>query len=227
MITNTKDQILRAAVKVFAEKGYRNATVRGIVSLAGAQNLNSIVYYFGSKELLYKAVLEFMFEEADKFRETPDPSDFGKGPPEERLRMMIRLLCRVMYGIESDIDRDFYAIFVREVANPSPFFDEMVERYLRPLKQHMFSILRDYFGKDAKEDIIRKCEYSISAQIMHYAFSWSIISRIYPDHPPLESQIEELSEHIILFSLGGLRMTKAALDSGRLIPTQGQRSDFE
>jgi AcrR family transcriptional regulator len=211
---NTKDQILRAAVKAFAKKGYKNATVREIVSLAGAQNLNSVVYYFGSKEKLYKAVLEFMFEEADKFRDTPEYIDKVTMSSEERLSMMIRFMCKVMYAVESDLDQDLYSIFVKEVANPSPFFDEMVDRYMKPNKECTYSILRDYLGENTPEEIIQKCEYSISAQIMHYALAWSIISRINPDHTPLENQIEELAEHVIRFSIGGLKMIRAQLDSG-------------
>ena len=144
---DTKARILRAAVTEFAEQGYRGATVRGIVTRAGASNLNSVVYYFGGKEGLYKAVLEFMFLEADKFRDSEEERVSSYGTPEERLAGMIRFLCRAIYSIRNDVDRALYAIFVKEVGAPTPMFNEMVERYLRPSKEKMCSLLREFLGR--------------------------------------------------------------------------------
>ncbi len=201
---DTKARILRAAVTEFAEQGYRGATVRGIVTRAGASNLNSVVYYFGGKEGLYKAVLEFMFLEADNFRDSEEERVSSCGTPEERLAGMIRFLCRAIYSIRNDVDRALYAIFVKEVGAPTPMFNEMVERYLRPSKEKMCSLLREFLGADVPRSTIEACEYSISAQILHGALGWSIISRTFPEQAPFETRVDELAEHVVRFSLGGL-----------------------
>ena len=52
----TKEAILENACKVFAEKGYRDATHAEICRCAGT-NVASINYYFGSKENLYRKYL--------------------------------------------------------------------------------------------------------------------------------------------------------------------------
>lgn len=49
------------AIKVFAQYGYKEATVREICQVAQSANINSVSYYYGSKEKLYNAVLDFMF----------------------------------------------------------------------------------------------------------------------------------------------------------------------
>ena len=52
----TRNRLIEAAGEVFAEQGFRNATVRDICDRAGA-NLASVNYHFQSKEQLYATVL--------------------------------------------------------------------------------------------------------------------------------------------------------------------------
>lgn len=60
-----RDQILRAAKELFAERGFRDTTVREIAKRAGV-NGAAINYYFTSKESLYVAIFEQAF---DRFRQ--------------------------------------------------------------------------------------------------------------------------------------------------------------
>ena len=57
--------ILETAGEVFAEQGYRKATIRNICKRSGV-NLAAINYYFGDKERLYLAVLKYYRELAIK-----------------------------------------------------------------------------------------------------------------------------------------------------------------
>jgi len=53
-----RSQILIAAEELFAEKGFDGTSVRDIAHLAGV-NLAMISYYFGSKEKLFEALVEY------------------------------------------------------------------------------------------------------------------------------------------------------------------------
>ena len=53
---NTKDRLLDAAKRLFAERGFAGASVRDICTEADAGR-NLIHHYFGSKEGLYQAIL--------------------------------------------------------------------------------------------------------------------------------------------------------------------------
>jgi AcrR family transcriptional regulator len=52
----TKEQILIAAERLFAEHGFAGTTLRNVVSEAGV-NLAAVNYHFGSKEALFGAVV--------------------------------------------------------------------------------------------------------------------------------------------------------------------------
>jgi AcrR family transcriptional regulator len=52
----TADQILAAARRLFAQKGYSGTSIRDITTRARA-NLGAVTYHFGGKEALYHAVL--------------------------------------------------------------------------------------------------------------------------------------------------------------------------
>ena len=57
----TKDRILAAAEEVFATRGFEGASTREIASRAGV-NISSLHYHWESKERLYYAVFEHIYE---------------------------------------------------------------------------------------------------------------------------------------------------------------------
>lgn len=82
----TRDNILRAATKVFARYGYEGGSVEKISKLAKSYD-RMIYYYYGSKEALFVAVLEGIYRRMDEAESkvAPDPSD-----PVEALKTIIR-----------------------------------------------------------------------------------------------------------------------------------------
>lgn len=60
MNDETRLRLLRAAREVFAERGVDAGSVREITARAGA-NLGAVTYHFGSKDALYEAVVDAVF----------------------------------------------------------------------------------------------------------------------------------------------------------------------
>jgi len=58
----TRENILRAAIDIFAKNGFAGARVEKISKAAGSTD-RMIYYYFGSKERLFVAVLETIYKE--------------------------------------------------------------------------------------------------------------------------------------------------------------------
>ena len=76
--TLNRARILQAAEEVFAEQGYRGATTAAIARRAGLPKAN-LHYYFGTKEALYRAVLEGVLDlwltELDAITADQDPGE--------------------------------------------------------------------------------------------------------------------------------------------------------
>jgi|SRR5579871_1498849 len=92
----TRGRILEAALELFAASGFEGASTRTIAERAGV-NLPAIQYYFGSKEGLYRAVIEQFGQEmqagvapvAARIR-----TELASGQPSRR--MLIDLLCDML-----------------------------------------------------------------------------------------------------------------------------------
>lgn len=82
----TRENILRAAIDVFAKNGYAGARVDKI-SKAARSTDRMIYYYFNSKEDLYVAALETIYKELGDAEAALELSDLD---PHESLRAIIR-----------------------------------------------------------------------------------------------------------------------------------------
>ncbi len=82
---DTRTRLLEAAGEVFAEKGYRAATVREICRRAGA-NVAAVHYYFGDKKALYVATVGYAHGSETGL---PLPHWPQNTPAEQRLRLFI------------------------------------------------------------------------------------------------------------------------------------------
>jgi AcrR family transcriptional regulator len=82
----TRENILRAAIAVFAKQGFAGARVEKI-SRAARTTDRMIYYYFGSKERLFVAVLETIYKELGDAESALDLSGLA---PDEALCAIIR-----------------------------------------------------------------------------------------------------------------------------------------
>lgn len=211
--TSTGDKLLKAAITVFAHKGYAAATVREICGLAGA-NVAAVNYHFGGKKALYAAVLEHIFETAGA-GVPPETLIFQDStlPPEERLRTYILSYFHWVFGSEKGKEEysNLSTIFIMEMARPSEGLDKVVEKYIRPRVTVLIGIVGDILGPDAPKRVVRACAASITSQILHYCLVRPVSVRLFPNYPDVQDVMEVLSEHVTRFSLGGLNATKKAL----------------
>jgi AcrR family transcriptional regulator len=76
--TDTRAQILGSAREQFAESGWDGTTIRGIASAAEVDPA-LVMHYFGSKEGLFRAALEFPFDPAEMVPKLLEPGLRGLG----------------------------------------------------------------------------------------------------------------------------------------------------
>ncbi|MEF2231794.1 MAG: CerR family C-terminal domain-containing protein, partial [Pseudodesulfovibrio sp.] len=160
---NTKEALLAAAIRVFADKGFDAATVRDICGLAQA-NVAAVNYHYGGKDALYAAVLEEVFPKEDRPEDWGDPSL----PPEKRLRTFLRRLAGEIYERGNDLIAQRWAIFLREMAKPSRNLDFLIRRQIQPRVNELRAIVADVLGPAAPETTLALCSTNIWALMLDH-----------------------------------------------------------
>ena len=82
----TRDAILKAAIRIFAKHGYSGGRIEQISRLAKTHD-RMIYYYFGSKEKLFIAVLETIYQ---RLNDAEAALEFDLSDPVEALRIVVR-----------------------------------------------------------------------------------------------------------------------------------------
>jgi AcrR family transcriptional regulator len=198
---DTRKRLLEAAAEVFSAEGFRAATVRQICQRASA-NVAAIHYHFGGKQELYVELLRELGRRA--FERYPPTLGLSADPtPEERLFAFVHaFLLRVL---SDDGFARHGRVLSREMVDPSPAIEMVVDEFIRPSFDYLRGIVRTLAGPDADERAVRLAARSIVAQCAFYHHARSLIERLSPDEPRDPAAIRALAEHVARFSLEGLR----------------------
>jgi AcrR family transcriptional regulator len=215
----TRDRLLAAAARLFAERGFKKVTVRAICQ-AGKANVAAVNYHFGDKLGLYREVLQSAI---DIMRSTSDAARrAGDGqPPDEQLRRYIHVyLQRVLAdGGNTWIHR----LVNREIADPTPVFDALVEQGIRPRMEYLAGLVAAIAGCAADDPRVLRCVASIQSQSVFYLPN-PVASRLGVKTTFTAAEIDEIAQHITAFSLAGIHATAAAPHAGRRSPLRSTAS---
>ena len=205
-MSDTQEQILEAACRLFAEKGYRGTTVAQICRAAHA-NIAAVNYHFRSKENLYRRAWRYAHDRLQT-QAPPDGGVAGDRPPEERLLGRIRAgLQRAMLG-----DTVEFGIMRNEMANPTGLLRQVIDDAIRPIRRAMQEILRELLGPRATELDVELCEVSVVAPLMHVMHH-----RQAEKHEGLapifrEDMLEAMVDRFTAFALAGIRESRRRIE---------------
>ena len=203
----TRRQLLEAAGEVFAEAGFRDATVREICRRAGA-NVAAINYHFGDKETLYAEVLRYSQGRA-LAKYPPLLGVAADAPPEKKLRAFVQsLLLRIF---DKGPTAWHGKLMLREMIEPTAALDSIVEERVRPMAGQLWQIVSEILDCPATDERVRLCGFSVVSQCVFYHHCRPIVSRLFPKQEPLDAAgIERLADHIARFSLAAMKHLSAA-----------------
>ena len=123
---DSREILIQAAIKLFAEQGYDGTTTRDIVQVTGL-NISLISYYFGGKEGLLQACLESI---QTKIQNVASPSLVPAETPAE-FEAKIRSFIASFLGSHVE-NRYMHRVVQRELERDSTVFKHMVEtRYVQ------------------------------------------------------------------------------------------------
>lgn len=202
----TREKILEAASRLFAENGYRGTTVE-MISRTAKVNIAAVNYHFGGKENLYQQTWRHAHNQL-MTEVPPDGGVMADEPAEKRLRGRIRAgLQRAMLGeaIELKIMRS-------EMANPTGLLQQVIDDVIRPIRQATQAILRELLGPQATDLDVELCEVYVIAPLMHVTHH-----RQAEKHKGLgpvfrEELLEAMADHFAAFAMAGIREVRRRIE---------------
>jgi AcrR family transcriptional regulator len=201
----TRERIVEAAGRMFAERGFEGTTVRDICQRAEA-NIAAVNYYFGDKQRLYvEAVIR-----AHRWRmeRATLPVWDEHTPAEEKLADFIStFLRRIRTGPENTWHT---RLIMREMMNPHEACAELVQSSIRPQFEILQRILRELLPAETSKEALQLIAFSVVGQCLFYHFADPVIRNLLSRKEYESYDVDKLAEHIREFSLAAISNQQAS-----------------
>ncbi|WP_417738915.1 CerR family C-terminal domain-containing protein [Rosistilla oblonga] len=185
--------MLNAAGRVFAARGYQNATVREICAAAGV-NIASVAYYFGDKMGLYRAVVRLIRDEESRRFPIPDPT--VQTDPTERLFAFVRTLLQRMFDTNED-DGWQVRLLIRELQQPTEAMEDIVKDHFAPIQDQLYQNLAELVGEPIDPSSLMHLSFTVIGQCFHYGVCENAVNALLIQRGlAAELDIDELAVHI-------------------------------
>ena len=164
----TRQRILGAAGKVFAQGGYRAMTLRQVTHEAKV-NLAAVNYHFGSKMNLMRALLRDRFEPINQQRrQLLDQQVKAHAPDPVPLSIIYDTLFRPLFtgiGSASDNDTNLIQIIGRALTEPAEFIRGLHKEFFADLSKRFMSEIQRSCPELSPEQIQYRFFLSVSTMI--------------------------------------------------------------
>jgi len=200
----TRNRLLTAASRIFAEKGFQESTIAEICEQAET-NIASVNYHFRDKETLYLESWRFAFNRELNLY-PPNGGVMTDVSAEQRLARRIKsMICRV-----ADDNSYSFMIIHKEMAQPTRLLSDIMEKEINPQRLQMIGLLKECLGQAASDEQIQYCHASIMGQCFHL-LRLKHIQSVRPNlsHPSELSDINAFAEHVVQFSLAGIQAIRS------------------
>lgn len=204
----TRQRLLDAAAGLFAERGFQDVTVRDICGQAGA-NVAAVNYYFRDKSGLYQEVIQRIIVFMQQMMERAHDAGPDK-TPEERLRHYIRTY--LQHILQGGVTCWQGMLMAREMADPTPGLDQIFQQAIRPNSERVRRLIGEIMGRSASDEQVGMCVGSVQTQM--FGLANPIAKRFIPHFTP--EVIDAIAEHIVRFSLGGIRAVRDSAPEARV-----------
>ena len=158
-----REDILLAAESVFAERGFKGTTVREVARKAGIAN-SLIFYYFKNKAVLYEAVFQNFFDQAEDLIQQNLNLDL------DRLSILKKLLFEFMdFGVRH---RNLLIILTREIIDNGRLIKKINQTYFKPV----YDAVAEFLAEGTKEAHFREVDHlhflqSLMGMLLFYFIS--------------------------------------------------------
>jgi len=190
-----RNRLLRAALALFAAKGFAKASTREIAAAAGV-NLAAISYYFGDKAGLYRAAYN-------------DPLDCGSQhnhfhavqtlPLREALGLFIQAFTDPLK--QGELAQQVMQLHYREMLEPTGLWQAHIQTQIAPMHQTLVQLLCQHLALPQADDDVHRLAFAISALGVYMIVGADITRALYPALADTHAAIDQTTERLTDFAL--------------------------
>ena len=200
----TRARLLHAASRLFAERGYARVTVRDICKKARA-NVAAVNYHFGGKDGLYRAVMRHAMETMQATTEAARAA--GRDlPADERIRAYVSVFADRLLGVHHETW--IHQLMLREMSDPTPALAMVAEEVLKPRMTYLSGAIAELLQCAPDDPRVVRCALSVTSQFNSMLWTRAVAKLLHAE-AGAPGSIDEISEHIARFSLGGMNAMKS------------------
>lgn len=196
----TRERLLNAAERLFAERGFNGVSTRMITEEAGA-NSAAMHYHFGSKAALIRAVFERRLGPINKHRERL-MAEALNGTPPDPARVLAAFIGPTLALGESEGERHFKVLAAQASMDPSPEVRNVVFDFYDSVGRNFVDALTAACPGLSREDLFWKLACIYGAMLYVRADNGRL-QRLLGDDLSFGNPDEAMA-HIIPFLTAGL-----------------------
>ena len=197
-----RQRLLKAALTLFAEKGFAKASTREIAEVAQC-NLAAINYYFGDKRGLYQAVLTEAICDASGEEAAVGCAAggmLGADDIGQALKDFFRAFLQPLK--QGEKVRLVTKLHFREILEPTGLMQEFCDTLIRPLHEAMRALLARHFQVSAEDAELVRLALAIQGMGVYFFLAQDTLAVLAPDLTATPEAVDILAERLALYALG-------------------------
>ncbi|MES2150575.1 MAG: CerR family C-terminal domain-containing protein [Pseudomonadota bacterium] len=186
----SRERLLLAAMRLFAEQGYARTSTREIALAAGA-NIASISYYFGDKAGLYRAAFT---ELQHKKLCLPDP----QASLRSNLATFYSSLLEPLK--QGELARLCMRLWFREMLEPTGLWVAQIDNGIKPAHAGLVQLLSGHLGVAEPGDDMARLAFSVVGLAIQMMVTRDVIDSIRPQLLATPEAIDAWQERLVDFA---------------------------
>jgi AcrR family transcriptional regulator len=174
---STRDAIVRAAMRGFAQKGFEATGIREIAAMANS-NVAAISYHFGGKEGLRAACAEHIVSLMGGVLDAAGPDAPLPADPDEAAALIATLARTLVRFLLLEPEARLVAGFMlREMGQPSAALDRVYTGLFEQVHRRACAIWALATGGEAESESVRLAVFACIGQIVYFEVARPVIQR--------------------------------------------------
>ena len=194
---DARTRILRTALKVFASKGYAQASTREICQRAGV-NVAGIHYYFGDKASLYQE----LFQIPERMIRPPIILDEADTSLEAGLDAWYRHI--MTFVLDADSGSHMRLLFLREQVDPSGLLDVDRVGIIGLYHAQLVRFLKRHLRIEESDSALNQLAFTLVGMAMVFYVERAAIRQLTPGLMESEEDLEAVAERMACHALAAV-----------------------